>query len=123
MGDTTYIIQASVRRSIFRTGGIRNIHDFIPEHEETLSIERLREEVSKIVIGSHIWYNQLAILNHFSHVKPSAINVFGTRMVFRVVGQIAGTFVVTMQFHRRAVSQAELLSETLEINSLFRSFG
>ena len=55
MGDTAYIIQTSVRGTVpMHAGSICNVHDFVPQHKEALSIERFSEEIRKIVIGSNL---------------------------------------------------------------------
>ena len=75
-------------------GSSVDVHDLVAQLKEARSIERLREEVSKVVVGVDVGHDQLASLHHVAHVEVTALDVLGAVVVLGVVGKVARSAVV-----------------------------
>ena len=61
---------------------MRDVHDDVAQPEEGLGVERLREEVSQVVVRGDEGHAQLVLLDALAHVEVSTGDVLGLGMVF-----------------------------------------
>ena len=66
--------------------GTRDIHDQVPQMKEAHRLHGLGKEIGIVVNGGNKWYNNASLLNQFAHKIMTPVNMFGTRVVFGVIG-------------------------------------
>ena len=85
------------------------VHDSVTHGEEDTGAERFREEVSKIVDGTHKRTTNLVIFHELTNEEVAAFYVFHAPMMLRVVGHIDGRLVVDEQVWGTISTESELL--------------
>ena len=81
----------------------RNIHDSVAHTEELLGLKRFGEEICEIVHGVHIRDGYGMIFDAFPNVEMASLDMLDFLMVFRVVGDVTGSGIVTTERDRFAI--------------------
>ena len=76
---------------------MRNVHDLVAHVKEMLTHQGLGEEVGNVFGGWHEGYTDLTFLDAFSDKEVTTVNVFGLRVMLRVVREIDGRHVIQPQ--------------------------
>ena len=86
-------------------------------------LQRLGEEISKVVGGPHVWDHKFHILNAFAEKEMTALDMFGAIVVLWVVGQIDRAFVVELQCSNVRIADPEFFEEARHVKCFFASVG
>ena len=86
----------------------RHIHDAMTELNKSGMGQRLCEEVSLIVCGSHERNHNAAVFYTLSNKEMPASDVLHPAEVLGVVGYVNGALVVTFNFDRCEATSAKL---------------
>ena len=62
--------------------------------EEEPLVERLSQEVRRILLGRNERHTKLESLNHIANVEMAPLNALGTLVILRVVGEVARGLIV-----------------------------
>ena len=57
-----------------------------PQMKEAHRLHGFGKEIGIVVNGGNKWYNNASLLNQFAHKIMTPVNMFGTRVVFGVIG-------------------------------------
>ena len=76
---------------------MRDVHDLVAHIEEMLTHQGLGEEVGNFFGGWHEGYTNLTFLDAFSDKEVTTVNVFGLRVMLRVVREVDGRHVIQSQ--------------------------
>ena len=85
------------------------------------AIESLGEEVGQIVSGGHKRDHQLTRLDDLAHVEVTALDVLSFLMMFWIICEIDGGFVVHRQGERIDRALVEFLQKMTKVDGLLGS--
>ena len=87
------------------------VHDDVAQAEEVLRVQRLSEEVGKVVVRVDERHAKPMVLDALADVEVAPVDVLGLRVVFGVLCEVARRLVVEAQVDGRAVVPVELAEE------------
>ena len=94
-----------------RLGGmLLDIHDLVPQLEEALRLEWLREEVGQVLIAADERNADLGVLDGLADEEVTPLDVFEPAVVLGVVGRGNGGLVVTVLLGGRGLGGGDDLA-------------
>ena len=100
-----------------------DIHDNFAQSEESLRRKMLCEEVSQIVVGTDKGNANGVVFDCFANEKVAALDMFGTIVMLRIIGQIAGRGVVAGQSKWTGSRRIDFITKFLKIDAVFGGFS
>ena len=101
---------------------MRDVHDLVTHIEEMLTHQGLGEEVGNFFGSWHEGYTNLTFLDAFSDKEVTAVNVFGLRVMLRVVRETDGGHVIQSQRWRFRHVEPKLTKKSGEIDGFLSRF-
>ena len=99
------------------------VHDDVAQAEEVLRVQRLSEEVGKVVVRVDERHAKPMVLDALADVEVTPVHVLGLRVVLGVVCEVARRLVVEAQVDGRVVVPVELTEEGAQVDRLLGCLG
>ena len=93
-----------------------DIHDLVPQLEEALRLERLREEVGEVLVAADERDADLGVLDGLADEEVTPLDVFEPAVVLGVVGRGNSGLVVTVLLGGRGLGGV-MISPSLTYDS------
>lgn len=71
-----------------------DVHELIPEAEELLRLQRLREEIRVVVCRTHEWHFDLEILHTFTDEEMTPFDMLRALMMLWIICEVSRSSVV-----------------------------
>ena len=101
---------------------MRNVHDLVSHVKEMLTHQRLGEEVGNVIGGWHEGNTDFTFFDALSDKEVTAVNVFGLRVMLRVVREIDGRHVVQSQRWRFGHVETKFTKKSRKIDGFLSRF-